>query len=378
MVDEIIQLSTLIGDIYDAALDPGLWPSVLEGVARYVPGAFVNLFSQDATRKTAQAFYTYGIEQEFIDLYFQKYVHLNPVFPTTLFFDVGRILTDEDIMPKSEFIETRFFKEWVQPQGLIASSMASILEKSSTSVAAIALGRGERDGPVDDAAVRHMELIVPHVRRSVTIGKVIDLHKVEAAALADTLDGLASAMFLVDAAGHIAHSNAAGLAMLDQAAVMRATAGKLAVTDAQADRTLHNIFVNADSGDAAVGAKGIAVPLTSRDGERYVAHVLPLTSGARRKAGIAYSAVAAVFVRKAALELLHPLETIAATFKLTPAEMRVLMMIVQLGGVPEVAPVLGLSEATVKTHLQRIFAKTDTGRQADLVKLVAGYMSPLG
>jgi hypothetical protein len=28
--------------------------------------------------------------------------------------------------------------------------------------------------------------------------------------------------------------------------------------------------------------------------------------------------------------------------------------------------------------LQRIFAKTDTGRQADLVKLVAGYMSPLG
>jgi hypothetical protein len=28
--------------------------------------------------------------------------------------------------------------------------------------------------------------------------------------------------------------------------------------------------------------------------------------------------------------------------------------------------------------LQRIFAKTGTSRQADLVKLVAGYMSPLG
>jgi DNA-binding CsgD family transcriptional regulator len=56
----------------------------------------------------------------------------------------------------------------------------------------------------------------------------------------------------------------------------------------------------------------------------------------------------------------------------------VLMMIVQLGGLQEVAPVLGISATTVKTHLQRIFAKTDTGRQADLVKLVAGYMSPLG
>jgi DNA-binding CsgD family transcriptional regulator len=72
------------------------------------------------------------------------------------------------------------------------------------------------------------------------------------------------------------------------------------------------------------------------------------------------------------------LEVIANTFKLTTAEMRVLMMIMQFSGVGEIAPALGLSEATVKTHLQRIFAKTDTNRQADLVKLVAGYMSPLG
>jgi DNA-binding CsgD family transcriptional regulator len=53
------------------------------------------------------------------------------------------------------------------------------------------------------------------------------------------------------------------------------------------------------------------------------------------------------------------------------------MMIVQLGGVPEVAPVLGISETTVKTHLQHVFDKTGTRRQADLVKLVAGYMNPL-
>jgi DNA-binding CsgD family transcriptional regulator len=84
-----------------------------------------------------------------------------------------------------------------------------------------------------------------------------------------------------------------------------------------------------------------------------------------------------VFVRKVELELPHPLETIVSIFKLTPAEMRVLMMIVHLGRVPEVAPVLGISEPTVKTHLQHIFEKTGVSRQADLVKLVAGYMSPL-
>jgi len=39
--------------------------------------------------------------------------------------------------------------------------------------------------------------------------------------------------------------------------------------------------------------------------------------------------------------------------------------------------VVGASEATVKTHLQRLFAKTGTNRQVDLVKLVASNASPL-
>ena len=50
-----------------------------------------------------------------------------------------------------------------------------------------------------------------------------------------------------------------------------------------------------------------------------------------------------------------------------------LFSIIEIGGAAEVAEVLGIAEATVKTHLQHVFEKTGTGRQADLVKLVAGY-----
>jgi len=35
-MDEIERVSNIIGDIYDASLDPGLWPAVLESIARYV------------------------------------------------------------------------------------------------------------------------------------------------------------------------------------------------------------------------------------------------------------------------------------------------------------------------------------------------------
>jgi len=44
----------------------------------------------------------------------------------------------------------------------------------------------------------------------------------------------------------------------------------------------------------------------------------------------------------------------------------------RLNGVKAIAEALGLSQATVKTHLHHVFRKTGTNRQKDLVKLVAG------
>jgi DNA-binding CsgD family transcriptional regulator len=290
---------------------------------------------------------------------------------------VGEIKTVGEFMPYEEWLASRFYREWIAPQGL-GDGMYGLFEKSATSHAGVALIKSARDGPIDDEAKRRFGLLFPHFRRAVAIGQIIDLHKFEAAALADSLDGLAAATFLVDADAHLVHVNTAAQEMLTAADVVRATANRFSAMDRHADSALRDIFAVAEKGDQAISTKGIDVSLASRDGERYVAHVLPLTSGARRKAGVAYNAVAAVFVHKAKLDLPHPLETIANVFNLTSAEMRVLMMIVQLGGVREVAPVLGIGEPTVKTHLQHIFEKTGASRQADLVKLVAGYLSPLG
>jgi DNA-binding NarL/FixJ family response regulator len=50
---------------------------------------------------------------------------------------------------------------------------------------------------------------------------------------------------------------------------------------------------------------------------------------------------------------------------LTPTELRVLLAIVESGGVPQVAAALGIANSTVRTHLGRLFSKTGTSRQAD-------------
>ena len=70
-------------------------------------------------------------------------------------------------------------------------------------------------------------------------------------------------------------------------------------------------------------------------------------------------------------------ENVARHYKLTPTELRVLLGIVEVGGAPEVADALGIAGNTVKTHLGRLYQKTGTRRQVDLVKLVAGFATPL-
>jgi DNA-binding CsgD family transcriptional regulator len=332
---------------------------------------------KDALRKAFNVGYTWGYDPDYTKLYIEKYVALDPFTMGQFLFEVGQVISLIDLVSLEELRESKFYLEWVRPQRW-ADALCSTLEKTNTSYAAVSVIRHERNGLADEQARSRMRLILPHVRRAVLIGKVLDLTKIEAAQLADTFDGLAAGTFLADANGRIVYANAAGDALLAEGSPVRAAAGKLALVDDTANRLLHDILIKAPAGDAAVGAKGITVSLGGHAGENWVAHVLPLTSGTRRKTGTSYSAVAAIFVRKAGLDLPHPLEALAGRYKLTPAEMRVLMAIVEIGGVPEIAPVLGMSETTVKTHLYHVFEKTGAKRQADLVKLVAGFMSPLG
>ena len=74
--------------------------------------------------------------------------------------------------------------------------------------------------------------------------------------------------------------------------------------------------------------------------ERDVAHVVALASGVmQRVIGTANKAVAALFVRKASLQAHCSVELIAKVYKLTRSETRVLLAIIEVGGVPETADV---------------------------------------
>ena len=366
---------TLVGGIYDAALGEALWPRTLLEITAFVGGHGAALLYKHASSQTGSTVYDCGIDPHYRQLYFERYVKLDPATIRHCFAEVDEPMATADLVPYNEFVESRFYREWAQPQGLV-DFVAAVLDKSATSAALFGVFRHKRQGVADDEMRHRMRLIVPHIRRAVLVGRLIDLKSFEAAALSDTLDAVNAGVFLVDAEQRLIHANSAGRLIIDEGNLLHAPAGRLTVSDAAADGLLADATSTAMIGDLAIGAKGIAVSLGKRDGTPFVAHVLPLAAGARR-AAVPHAAVAAIFVRRAEIATPSPPEVIARTYSLTPTELRVLLGVVEVGGVPEVADALGIAETTVKTHLGRLYLKTDTRRQADLVKLVAGFSSPL-
>jgi DNA-binding CsgD family transcriptional regulator len=374
-MDEALDVSRLIGSIYDAALNPSSWPEVLGEIAAFVDGTAAGILSRDPTTMTGVITYDSGVDPEVKKSYLDTYIRFDPTTTSEFFVEVDELVTTEDIMPYEEFLQTRYYQEWVKPQGL-ADVIGSVIDRNFSNAALFKVFFSERHGIVSKEDRRRASLIVPHVRRSVLIGRLIDLKATETVSLSNVLDHLRTAIIMVDRTGFVTHANAAGYALMSVGSPVSCQKSRFKINDAVVQKYFVDLFEAAHRGDAAVGKQGIAVPLTDRDGAHYVAHVLPLISGARGVEGRAYQAVASVFIHKAQFEPPSPPEVIAKAYKLTPSELRTMLAIVEIGGVPEAAAAMGIAESTVKSHLSRLFEKTGATRQADLVKIFAGYANP--
>ncbi|HEY7458871.1 MAG TPA: helix-turn-helix transcriptional regulator, partial [Xanthobacteraceae bacterium] len=375
MTVEAERLSRLIGDIYDVVLDPSLWRSALRDIAKFVGGSASALYSKNARSVTGASHYNWGLQQRYLQSYWEKYIKYDPTTVGQLVFNVEDVYSAVDFITFEELFESRFYKEWIRPQGLI-DHVGATLDKTATSVAACVVFRGEQEGPVDDQARMRMRLLVPHIRRAVLIGNVIDLRKSEASSFATLFDSLADGVILVDAHARIGFANVPAQTIIAEGEILRDAGGRLSAVDTAADKALRNIFAATPGGDTEVGAEGVAIPLSSANDEQWTAHVLPLTSGDRRREGVEHGATAAVFVRKVQLESPSLMKMLATRYKLTPAELRVLQGVIDVGGVPAIADALGISPTTVRTHMKSLFEKTGVRRQADLVKLIASHSSP--
>ncbi|MGY8631196.1 LuxR C-terminal-related transcriptional regulator [Bradyrhizobium sp. 14AA] len=366
------RFSSLVGEIYDAAVDPALRSGALEQVSYFVGGCAATILSRDSARLSIEIHQHFGTEFRFRQLYRDRYVELDPLLDRHLDHVAEQPIGVTDIMPHADFLATSFYREWVEPQGAI--DLATIaLEKSDARTTILQVLRHRSRGTVDEAMRERMRLLAPHIQRSRIMGRQIRARSHTVDDLADVLDGLSTAICLLDADGRVVHANAACRQLFADANLLAMVGDRIVARNTQADKIFRSLYeIDRGSGTHSATRRQIELA-TSVDGQHYLLHAFPLKRDRSLPRDIAATVL---LVQRASMLPVLAGDAIATAFRLTPSELRVLMAIIEIGGVPDIAARLGIAETTVKTHLGRLFEKTGAGRQADLVKIAAGFAVP--
>jgi DNA-binding CsgD family transcriptional regulator/PAS domain-containing protein len=366
----MVALSAVLSDVYDAALDPDGWPRALGSVCAFVGGSIGQMFWHDAAAAQAHALYSHNDDAHHTRLYLETYAPLCPIFPAATFAPVGTVSSATDHVPEPELHQTRFYREWMAPQDM-TDALAVLLEKDRTRSAFLALQW--KGVPIDDAARQRMELLVPHLLRAVAIGRLFLDRTAERNAFTETLEHVDAGVFLVAKGGRIVFANATARRMTDDGRLVREDGGCLRGTRAASDRAIARTLREIEAGERLHGHESPVIPLSEAGDDGWGASVLPLVDGERRGAGRAHHAIAAVFLRSQVPPPVSPLEALAERYGLTGSEIRVAEAALRMSGLDTMAEALGISRATVKTHLNRVYRKTGARNQAELIRLIAGF-----
>jgi DNA-binding CsgD family transcriptional regulator len=366
------RFSSLVGEIYDAAANPALRSAALEQVSNFVGGCAATILSRDAAGLSIEIHQHFGTDPRFRQLYRDRYVELDPLLDRHLEFAAEQTVGVTDIMPHSDFVATSFYREWVEPQGAIDLATVA-LERSDARTTILQVLRHRSRGTVDEAMRERMRLLAPHIQRSRVMGRQIRARSHTVDDLAEVLDGLSTAICLLDAEGRVVHANEAGRRLFADANLLAMVGDRIVARNTQTDKIFRGLLEIVSGGGTRSAPRRQTGLATAIGGEHYLIHAASL----KRDRSLSRDAAASVlFVQKASMVPSLVPDAIAAAFRLTPSELRVLMAIVEIGGVPDIAAKLGIAETTVKTHLGRLFEKTGAGRQADLVKIAAGFAAP--
>jgi DNA-binding CsgD family transcriptional regulator len=229
--------------------------------------------------------------------------------------------------------------------------------------------------PISQRDLDELALLAPHLRRAVTIGDLFELQMAETGLYRSIVDNLNCAVLIVTANMRLLYANRLGESLLQAGILCRCPSSMVTFVNPLVQTCVAGTIATGQRSEVALGGRGIGMPLVPVACPS-VAHILPL--GGRSGFGqFQKDAAAAIFIAAPLATPVTAIEAIASLFGLTTAEKRVAGMIANGMSRAEIALSCGTTAGTVKSQLDAIFDKTQTGSQRELEKLLRDLTPPL-
>jgi DNA-binding CsgD family transcriptional regulator/PAS domain-containing protein len=370
-LQEATFISTL-GMIHDAAFRPAAWAGVLQRLASLTGAIAGGLTQEDPNTGRGTPITYFGFDPAHVARTFDYFLPLNPLFGIADRMQPGFIVTNGDVVPTDVFRRSAFYDGWARPQGL-CSPITLVTHRSSGRYLPLTLVRPDGAGEASREERAVLARFAPHLMHAVKVGLHVQTAEARERQLLAALAGLPQAAMLVDADRRVTFVNEAAEAFLSRATTrpLDVINGELVASDPKSDGRLQAALSVGLREDGL--ATGIEIEINGPVlGEKFMLTLspLPLDDFWAATAGLGPA-------RRSCMVLIEDwgISTLAARHALTPSETRLVQAIIVGKGLAWAARELGISRSTAQSHLDKVFQKTNTNRQAELVAFVIGRKS---
>lgn len=355
----------LLDRIYDAAFAPDLWQQIIEDLSVLSNAASGNLIIFDNIRPVIRV--GTGLSQAALESFSQstwrqgtRIQHFR-AHPFTGFVSARHYFDYESDQPSPEL------RLWRQ-QGL-GDQLGTMIDTASGEIAVFAFDRLASSGPFERRDLNALDRVYPHLARSIDIASRLGSVRADASVAALSALGLSAALFTAD--GRMVQATPKFEARTD---LFRAgVSDRLVLYDPGAQAKLQQAMVAANEPEMRRGLT-IALP-PQPSGKRIAMQLLPLRRIASEMfAGAAFFLVVTTLSDPSAVAAT---EAVALLLGLTPAEARLATGLAKGKSLRAIAGEMNISFSSARTYLARIFLKTDTRTQSQMVALVKSIPAPL-
>jgi DNA-binding CsgD family transcriptional regulator len=366
----------LVDRIYEGAFTGGGWAGALRDLAVAFRSEAANTASFGPPTGSLRAISFVGIEPYYQESYSRlaglpdmrrSWQCLGAHIPS-------RVVTDENIVPAgSGLLQSRFVNEWLRPQGM-DHYLIAICTPTRSEIGGYFFGRPKRAGAYEADAVAALKVLQPHLARAMQVGLRLATDTARARAL-DAFERRLEGVLLVDGKCGVLWANQAAEGLITAGDRLSSMGRALACHRPDETRKLRQLVAGCSAG--VLDGSGGMLAVHGHSGRRPLS-VLVAPMRGEHPFVLGPVAAAILFVTDPGRVVRAPRSHLRELYGLTEAEARTAEALLDADRLADVAQKLGVTLATVRTLLQRVFEKTDTHRQSELIRLMVAHGNSIG
>lgn len=357
------ELSSLTDEFYRAALNGGTWQPAMARLKTIANGSKIH-FARVGPQGDWQHFYREC--DPYYEATFMEPHLKNPFLPYLTEVGPLNVVTDQTLMPKSEFRKTAMFNEWYVPQGDHSSIVCKISVAGSLGILAVQRGGAQPD--FDDRDTSLFRALVPVVARAAEFHVRFGGRDIKR----KTPGGGSVGQIVVDGVGRVLIMNASAETLLAHAGSDLALRhGRLFAGEPLNRQALRTVIATVcgsmghnqrTRGDVLIRCGTTGLP-------RLALTIVPYTAETSPDLPVARAALVVIQDLSPSVVPGFP-QYLRGLFELTQKEAELGAVLVSGRSLQYYASQQQVSYETARTHLRNIFQKTATSRQGELVALL--------